>query len=61
VGLSAAPLDAAFEVRAEAFMVLEAGGGTGCVREFVESVLRARGDWDEVTATFRGRAVRSRP
>jgi 3-deoxy-D-manno-octulosonate 8-phosphate phosphatase (KDO 8-P phosphatase) len=52
VGLSAAPRDAVFEVRAEAFMVLEAGGGRGCVREFVEAILRARGDWDRVTAAF---------
>jgi 3-deoxy-D-manno-octulosonate 8-phosphate phosphatase (KDO 8-P phosphatase) len=56
VGLTAAPRDAAFEVRTEAFMVLEAEGGAGCVREFVEAVLRARGDWDRVTAAFGGRA-----
>ena len=52
VGLSAAPKDAAFEVRAEAFMVLEAGGGQGCLREFVEAILKARGDWDRVTKAF---------
>jgi 3-deoxy-D-manno-octulosonate 8-phosphate phosphatase (KDO 8-P phosphatase) len=52
VGLSAAPKDAAFEVRAEAFMVLEAGGGQGCLREFVEAILKARGDWDRVTKVF---------
>lgn len=52
VGLSAAPKDAAFEVRTEAFMVLEAEGGRGCAREFVEAVLRARGDWDRVVAGF---------
>ena len=46
VGLSAAPRDAAFEVRTEAFMVLEAEGGRGCLREFIEAILRARGDWD---------------
>jgi 3-deoxy-D-manno-octulosonate 8-phosphate phosphatase (KDO 8-P phosphatase) len=50
VGLSAAPRDAAFEVRAEAFMVLEADGGRGCLREFVEAILRARGDWDRALA-----------
>lgn len=48
VGLSAAPADAPFEVRAQAFMVLEAKGGQGCVREFVEAILRARGDWERV-------------
>jgi 3-deoxy-D-manno-octulosonate 8-phosphate phosphatase (KDO 8-P phosphatase) len=52
VGLSAAPKDAAFEVRSEAFMVLEARGGEGCLREFVEAILKARGDWDRVTAAF---------
>lgn len=49
-GLSAAPADAPFEVRTQAFMVLEARGGHGCVREFVEAILRARGDWDRVVA-----------
>lgn len=47
VGLSAAPGDAAFEVKAEAFMVLEARGGQGCLREFIEAILRARGDWEQ--------------
>jgi 3-deoxy-D-manno-octulosonate 8-phosphate phosphatase KdsC-like HAD superfamily phosphatase len=31
-------------------MVLQAGGGRGCLREFLEAILRARGDWDRVTA-----------
>jgi len=52
VGLTAAPRDAVFEVRTEAFMVLEAGGGQGCLREFVEAILKARGDWDRVTQAF---------
>ena len=52
VGLSAAPRDAAFEVRAEAFMVLEAEGGRGCLREFIEAILKARGDWDVVASAF---------
>jgi 3-deoxy-D-manno-octulosonate 8-phosphate phosphatase (KDO 8-P phosphatase) len=47
-GLSAAPADAAFEVRAAAFMVLSASGGRGCLREFVEAILRARGEWDRL-------------
>jgi 3-deoxy-D-manno-octulosonate 8-phosphate phosphatase (KDO 8-P phosphatase) len=50
VGLSAAPKDAAFEVRSEAFMIMEAQGGRGCLREFIEAILRARGDWDRVVA-----------
>jgi 3-deoxy-D-manno-octulosonate 8-phosphate phosphatase (KDO 8-P phosphatase) len=48
VGLSAAPADAPLEVRAQAFMVMEARGGAGCLREFIEAILRARGDWERV-------------
>ena len=48
VGLSAAPADAPFEVRNAAFMVTEAAGGRGCLREFLEAILRARGDWERV-------------
>jgi 3-deoxy-D-manno-octulosonate 8-phosphate phosphatase (KDO 8-P phosphatase) len=51
-GLSAAPADAVFEVRAEAFMVTEAGGGRGCVREFLEAILKARGQWDAAVASL---------
>ncbi len=51
-GLSAAPADAPFEVRTAAFMVLDARGGHGCLREFVEAILRARGDWDALLAGF---------
>jgi 3-deoxy-D-manno-octulosonate 8-phosphate phosphatase (KDO 8-P phosphatase) len=50
VGLSAAPADAPLEVRAAAFMVMSAPGGRGCLREFLEAILRARGDWERVTA-----------
>jgi 3-deoxy-D-manno-octulosonate 8-phosphate phosphatase (KDO 8-P phosphatase) len=51
VGLSASPADAPMEVRLQAFMVTDAPGGQGCFREFVEAILRARGDWERVTAT----------
>ena len=51
VGLSAAPADAPFEVRAAAEMVTDAAGGRGCLREFLEAILRARGDWERVAAT----------
>ena len=50
VGLSAAPADAPFEVRAQAFMVTDAGGGHGCVREFLEAILKARGQWESLLA-----------
>ena len=49
-GLSAAPADAPLGVRLEAFMVTEARGGQGCLREFVEAILRARGDWEKAVA-----------
>jgi 3-deoxy-D-manno-octulosonate 8-phosphate phosphatase (KDO 8-P phosphatase) len=52
VGLSAAPADAAREVREQAFMLTEAKGGQGCLRELIEAILRARGDWDGLVADF---------
>jgi 3-deoxy-D-manno-octulosonate 8-phosphate phosphatase (KDO 8-P phosphatase) len=48
VGLSAAPADAAIEVRNQAYMITTAPGGKGCLREFIEAILRARGDWDRI-------------
>jgi len=54
-GLSGAPADAPFEVKSAAFMVTDARGGQGCFREFVEAILRARGDWDSLlTAETQG-------
>ena len=52
VALTAAPADAPLEVRAEAFMVMEASGGKGCLREFIEAILRARGDWERVLSSI---------
>ncbi|HEY6552046.1 MAG TPA: hypothetical protein VI669_01750, partial [Vicinamibacteria bacterium] len=52
VGLSAAPADAPPEVREAAFMVTERRGGEGCLREFVEAILRARGDWERAKGTI---------
>jgi 3-deoxy-D-manno-octulosonate 8-phosphate phosphatase (KDO 8-P phosphatase) len=51
-GLTAAPADAPLEVRSEAFMVMQAPGGRGCLREFVEAILRARGQWDDLLAAM---------
>jgi 3-deoxy-D-manno-octulosonate 8-phosphate phosphatase (KDO 8-P phosphatase) len=50
VGLSACPADAPLEVKAQAFMVTDARGGQGCLREFLESILRARGDWERLVS-----------
>lgn len=52
VGLSAAPADAAPEVAAVAHFVSWHSGGNGAVREFVEAVLKARGQWDDVLEHF---------
>jgi len=37
-------------VRAQAFMVTEARGGQGCFREFLEAILKARGQWEPLLA-----------
>lgn len=47
VGLPVAVANAAPEVRALAHWVTERSGGAGAVREFAETLLRARGEWDE--------------
>jgi 3-deoxy-D-manno-octulosonate 8-phosphate phosphatase (KDO 8-P phosphatase) len=51
-GLSFAPADAAPEVRVRAHRVLETKGGWGVARELCELLMRARGDWDELSAPF---------
>jgi 3-deoxy-D-manno-octulosonate 8-phosphate phosphatase (KDO 8-P phosphatase) len=51
-GLSAAPADAAPEVRERVHWVCAAGGGRGAVREFIEVVLRAQQRWDTVTREY---------
>ena len=52
-GLAAAPADAAAEVLDAAGWVATRPGGQGAVREFIEAVLSARGQWDDVVARFR--------
>jgi 3-deoxy-D-manno-octulosonate 8-phosphate phosphatase (KDO 8-P phosphatase) len=47
-GLSAAPADAAPEVRDRVHWVSAAAGGRGAARELIELVLRAQGRWDEI-------------
>ena len=51
-GLSFAPADAVPEVCERVDRVLTLAGGRGVVREMIEVVLRARGDWDRVVAPF---------
>jgi 3-deoxy-D-manno-octulosonate 8-phosphate phosphatase (KDO 8-P phosphatase) len=52
VGLSAAPADAADEVRARVHWVSAYPGGRGAVRELIEFVLRAQGKWDRIVQGF---------
>lgn len=52
VAISAAPADAAAEVRAAATWKLESAGGAGAFREIVERVLRDRGEWDRIIREF---------
>jgi 3-deoxy-D-manno-octulosonate 8-phosphate phosphatase (KDO 8-P phosphatase) len=56
VGLSAAPADAAPEVRASVDWVSPSGGGRGAARELIELVLRAQGRWDDVVQQYGARA-----
>lgn len=51
-GFSAAPADAAPEVRAAATFVCSLAGGRGAVREAIETLLRRDGRWPEVLAAF---------
>jgi 3-deoxy-D-manno-octulosonate 8-phosphate phosphatase (KDO 8-P phosphatase) len=52
VGISAAPSDAAPEVRGIATWKLESAGGAGAFRELVERLLRERGEWEHVIREF---------
>ena len=54
-GLSAAPSDAAVEVREAVHWVSAAAGGRGAARELIEMVLRAQGRWDEIVSGLTGR------
>jgi 3-deoxy-D-manno-octulosonate 8-phosphate phosphatase (KDO 8-P phosphatase) len=52
VGLSAAPADAAPEVRERVDWVSAVGGGRGAARELIELVLRAQQRWDDVLRQY---------
>jgi 3-deoxy-D-manno-octulosonate 8-phosphate phosphatase (KDO 8-P phosphatase) len=45
VGLATCPQDAVPEVKAVSIYISHKGGGTGCVRDVIEQVLKVRGDW----------------
>jgi 3-deoxy-D-manno-octulosonate 8-phosphate phosphatase (KDO 8-P phosphatase) len=50
VGLPVAPADAPAEVRRIAALVTQRKGGEGCLRELIEEILRARGDFERTLA-----------
>jgi 3-deoxy-D-manno-octulosonate 8-phosphate phosphatase (KDO 8-P phosphatase) len=52
VGLSAAPADAALEVRDRVDWVSPSGGGRGAVRDLIELVLRAQERWDGIVQQY---------
>jgi 3-deoxy-D-manno-octulosonate 8-phosphate phosphatase (KDO 8-P phosphatase) len=52
VGLAAAVADAHQEVRARAHLVTKTAGGQGALRELIEVVLKARGQWDALLAGY---------
>ena len=52
VAISAAPSNAVAEVIETATVRLERAGGRGAVREFVELLLRARGEWDALVTNY---------
>jgi 3-deoxy-D-manno-octulosonate 8-phosphate phosphatase (KDO 8-P phosphatase) len=52
VGLPVAVANAVAEVRAEARWVTQRSGGRGAIREFVEALLRARGEWNTAVERY---------
>jgi 3-deoxy-D-manno-octulosonate 8-phosphate phosphatase (KDO 8-P phosphatase) len=52
VGLSAAPADAAAEVRQQVDWVSDSDGGRGAARELIELVLRAQQRWEGVLKEY---------
>jgi 3-deoxy-D-manno-octulosonate 8-phosphate phosphatase (KDO 8-P phosphatase) len=52
VGLPIAVANAVPDVKAVAAHVTQAAGGHGAVREIVEAILRARGEWEGILARY---------
>ena len=52
VGIGVAVADACADLLESAPYVTEAPGGRGAVRETVEAILKARGDWKNIVAEF---------
>lgn len=52
VGLGAAVSDATAEVRTAAAMVTQLPGGRGAVRELIETILKAKGRWEDAIQRY---------
>ena len=59
-GLSAAPADAAEDVKQNADFIAPHKGGKGAVRDLLELILKARGIWDKIVEEYteEGKEVR---
>jgi 3-deoxy-D-manno-octulosonate 8-phosphate phosphatase, YrbI family len=57
VGLGVAVADACPELCAAAGLVTRLRGGRGAVRELIEQLLKARGCWDDLIASYRGDGI----
>jgi len=54
VGLTGAPKDAVEEVIAKVHMVMNADGGKGAVREFLEFILKSQDKWENIIKRYEG-------
>ena len=54
-GVGATVADAVSEVRGAADLVTKANGGTGAIRELVETILKAQRRWDDLIRRYRYR------
>ncbi|MBL7191089.1 HAD hydrolase family protein [bacterium] len=52
VGFAACPADAVDDIKAISDYVCKSEGGRGCVREVIEMVLKARGQWENLIKEF---------
>ena len=59
VGMPVCPADAVPDVQNVCRYVSQFNGGEGCVRDIIEQVLRARGDWDYTKAALGMRGIPS--
>ena len=51
-GLSCAPASAVQEVKERVHFIAAKNGGEGAVREVVETILKARGEWAQIVAAY---------